>query len=171
MVPAPDLRPRLLHRLRREDVARRARGDRAEQVARGRPPDRQAGCRTRGRSQGNRRRGSGTRADGGRSVSRRPVLRRAAVIAAAALAALASSVLAHDLFIKLDSYFLKPGAAVRVPVLNGTFSSSENAITRARIADLSLMTPVGRTPIDTAAVSARRDSTFIAVRLGGAGTY
>ena len=104
-------------------------------------------------------------------MSRPPVLRRAAVIAAAALAALASSLLAHDLFIKLDSYLLKPGAAVRVPVLNGTFSSSENAIARARITDLSLLTPGGRTAIDTAAVSARRDSTFIAVRLGGAGTY
>jgi hypothetical protein len=104
-------------------------------------------------------------------VSRGRLLRRAAVVAAATVAALASSVLAHDLFIKLDSYFLKPGAAVRVPVLNGTFSSSENAISRGRIADLSLVTPAGRTTIDTGAVSARRDTTFIAVRLGGPGTY
>ena len=104
-------------------------------------------------------------------MSRRRMLRRVALVCGATLAGLASSVLAHDLFIKLDNYFLRPRAAVQVPVLNGTFSSSENAISRGRIADLSLVTPAGRTTIDTAAVSARSDSTFIAVRLGGPGTY
>jgi hypothetical protein len=60
---------------------------------------------------------------------------------------------------------------VKVPVLNGTFSSSENAIVRARIADLSLVTPAGRSHLDTAIVSARHDTTFLALRLAGAGTY
>jgi hypothetical protein len=99
------------------------------------------------------------------------MLRRAPIAAGAMLTLLASSLLAHDLFIKLDSYFLKARASVRVPVLNGTFSSSENAIDRRRIADLSLVTPEGRTALDTTAVSARGDSTFIALRLGSPGTY
>ncbi len=93
------------------------------------------------------------------------------VAAGVALVVIASTLLAHDLFIKLDSYFLAPGSAVRVPVLNGTFSSSENAIDRRRIADLSLVTPAERSNLDTMAVSARGDSTFLALRLAGAGTY
>ena len=89
----------------------------------------------------------------------------------AALVVVASGLYAHDLFIKLNTYFLSPGAAVRVPVLNGTFSSSENAIDRARIADLSLVTPAGRSQLDTSIVSARHDTTFLSVRLAGSGTY
>ena len=89
----------------------------------------------------------------------------------AALVVVASGLYAHDLFIKLNTYFLSPGAAVRVPVLNGTFSSSENAINRARIADLSLVTPAGRSQLDTSIVSARHDTTFLSVRLAGSGTY
>ncbi len=102
-------------------------------------------------------------------MSRRSKLRAAA--AGAGLVVLATTLLAHDLFIKLDTYFLTPGAAVQVPVLNGTFSSSENAIDRGRIADLSLVTPAGRSNLDTLVVSARGDSTFVALRLGGTGTY
>jgi uncharacterized GH25 family protein len=97
--------------------------------------------------------------------------RRAAAVAAVALVVLASALSAHDLFIKLDTYFLSPGAAVRVPLLNGTFTKSENAIDRRRIADLSLVTPAGRTALDTSAVSAQDDTTLLAVRLGGPGTY
>ena len=97
--------------------------------------------------------------------------RRIAALAAGALVALASTLAAHDLFIKLDTYFLAPRAAVRVPVLNGTFTKSENAIERRRIADLSLVTPAGRTALDMGVVSAQGDTTMLALRLGGPGTY
>lgn len=100
------------------------------------------------------------------------MLRRVApVVGGAALLVLASSLLAHDLFIKLDTYFLQPRLAIRVPVLNGTFTTSENAVERRRIADLSLVTPAGRTALDTTVVSAHGDTTFLALRLGGPGTY
>lgn len=97
--------------------------------------------------------------------------RRIAAATAGAVLVLASALSAHDLFIKFDTYFLSPGAAVRVPVINGTFTKSENAIDRRRIADLSLVTPGGREALDTSIVSAQGDSTFLAVRLRGAGTY
>jgi uncharacterized GH25 family protein len=97
--------------------------------------------------------------------------KRRAVYLGFALSVLASALYAHDLFIKMNTYFLAPGAAVKVPVLNGTFSSSENAIARARIADLSLVTPAGRSHLGTTIVSARHDTTFLDVRLAGAGTY
>ena len=97
--------------------------------------------------------------------------RRITAVATGAVLVLASALSAHDLFIKLDTYFLSPGAAVRVPVINGTFTKSENAIDRHRIADLSLVTPGGRESLDTSIVSAQGDSTFLALRLRGAGTY
>jgi uncharacterized GH25 family protein len=94
-----------------------------------------------------------------------------ALAAGGAMLLVASALAAHDLFIKLDTYFLAPGTAVRVPVINGTFTKSENAIERRRFADLSLITPGGRTRLDTSAVSAQGDTTMLDVRLGGPGTY
>lgn len=98
-------------------------------------------------------------------------LARAAALAALLLLSGATVLAAHDLFIKLTASFVRPGAAVRAPVLNGTFSSSTNAVARSRIADLSLVTPGGRERLDTTAVDASRDTTFLALRTGGAGTY
>ncbi len=94
-----------------------------------------------------------------------------AAIAAVMFTAGASALSAHDLFIKLDTFFVRPGAAIKAPVLNGTFSKSENAVARNRVADLSLISPAGRTSLDTTDVDASRDTTFLALRTGGAGTY
>jgi len=82
----------------------------------------------------------------------------------------ATALSAHDMFIKLRSYFLPAHTAVVVPLVNGTFSSSENSIDRNRIADISLMTQEGRTRYDTATVSARGDSTFFRIESGPPGT-
>jgi hypothetical protein len=75
------------------------------------------------------------------------------------------------MFLKLQSYFLGPHAAVSVPLLNGTFTESENSIARPRIADIAVLGPEGRTTFDTTVVSARNDSTFFALKTGGPGTY
>ncbi|HEU5171149.1 MAG TPA: DUF4198 domain-containing protein [Gemmatimonadales bacterium] len=96
---------------------------------------------------------------------------RALALAGVALAAGVPAAAAHDLFIKLTSYFLRPGAGVRVPILNGTFTSSDNAVARDRIADLALVSPAGRTTLDTMALDAARDTTFLELRAGGPGTY
>lgn len=68
-------------------------------------------------------------------------MRRPHITLAAALlvAAWATAAAAHDLFIKLDSYHLPPGAAVRVPIINGTFQVSENSLARERVGDASLV--------------------------------
>ncbi|HTV00996.1 MAG TPA: DUF4198 domain-containing protein, partial [Luteitalea sp.] len=55
---------------------------------------------------------------------------------------------AHDLFLRPDAFHLAPGAPISIGVLSGTFSTSENAITTDRLADLSLVTTNGRTPVD-----------------------
>lgn len=45
----------------------------------------------------------------------------------------------HDLFLKLDSYFLKPNTGGVVRLLNGTFRRSDGAVTRDRFRDVSLL--------------------------------
>jgi hypothetical protein len=85
--------------------------------------------------------------------------------------ALTSALGAHDMFLKLKSFFLAENTAVVVPLLNGTFSTSENSIDRNRIADISLIAPGNRVRYDTTVVKARGDTTFISIATAGAGTY
>jgi len=95
------------------------------------------------------------------------------VLAAILLLLVASVALAHDLFLKLDTYFLAPHTRVRIPVLNGTFTTSENFIAPDRIADLSVVSPGGRTRLSPATAWSRGpDSTsLLSIELGDAGTY
>ena len=78
---------------------------------------------------------------------------------------------AHDLFLKLDNYFLDPHTSVGVVVLNGTFTSTEAPLVADRIADISVVSPDGIANLDTNAWSVRGDSSFLALRTGDAGTY
>jgi len=48
---------------------------------------------------------------------------------------------AHDMFLRLDSFFLEPDSEATVSLLNGTFVNSENAITRDRMIDVSIVGP------------------------------
>jgi uncharacterized GH25 family protein len=79
--------------------------------------------------------------------------------------------LAHDLFIRPDIFFVKPGGQITAKVFSGTFSKSENAIARDRLADLSIVTPKGRTPIDPAQWTDRDPQSTLSVAAGDAGTY
>jgi hypothetical protein len=91
------------------------------------------------------------------------------VLAATTVAA--GVLLAHDLFLKLDSYFLPPQTAVRALLLNGTFIKSEGVVARDRIADLALVGPSGRSRLDTLALTATHDTSEVRLRTGAAGTY
>lgn len=102
---------------------------------------------------------------------RRGGLMRRAALALGALALTVSTLLAHDLFVKLDRYFLRPGASVLVPILNGTFLASENAIEPRRVADLSLVSPGGRARLDPGSLRPQGDTTLLPLVLRGAGTY
>jgi uncharacterized GH25 family protein len=90
---------------------------------------------------------------------------------AGGLAVIAALAHAHDLFIKLDTYYLDPGQAVEVHVLNGTFGVSENAITRDRVVDISLVSPSGRTRLDTTRWMPGDKATRLRFTTVGAGTY
>ena len=87
------------------------------------------------------------------------------------LAISATSLFAHDMFWRLTSYYVAPNSSIRMPVLNGTFSKSENSIEWARVAELSVITPSGRTQIDSAAWDSRGDTTWLNYTTGDAGTY
>ncbi len=78
---------------------------------------------------------------------------------------------AHDLFLRPSQFFIQPDSSITVPVLNGTFSKSENAITRDRLADVSLVGPDGRQPIDLSAWTERDPSSSVTVKVSEAGSY
>jgi len=92
-------------------------------------------------------------------------------IALALLIATAGTLLAHDLFLKPVTFFVAPGTEVVLRVLNGTFTKSENAVTKDRLVDLSVVTPEGRSHPDTSSWRDRGDTSVFSIRTGAAGTY
>ncbi|HEU4748829.1 MAG TPA: DUF4198 domain-containing protein [Gemmatimonadaceae bacterium] len=84
----------------------------------------------------------------------------------------AGSLAAHDLFLRAESYFIAPETTVRIDVLNGTFSKSEDAVTPDRLRDLTIVGATGITsPLDRAAWTATGDTSIINVPVGPPGTY
>ena len=83
----------------------------------------------------------------------------------------AGIVWAHDLFLRLDSYFVQPNSEVRIHVLNGTFSKSEGAVARNRIRSLDLATPSETLKLDTTSWLPQGDTTIFAIRTREPGTY
>jgi uncharacterized GH25 family protein len=98
-------------------------------------------------------------------------MKRSLVVSVLVLLATAGTLLAHDLFLKLDSYFVAPGASFVVRVLNGTFTQSEGAVARNRVRDISVMTPAGLTQLDTTAWAAQGDTSLLTVSTRESGTY
>jgi hypothetical protein len=80
------------------------------------------------------------------------------------------SAAAHDLFLKLDSYFLPPNSKAVVRVLNGTFQKSESAVTRDRLADLSVFGN-GLAILESVAWRSEEKSSIIEIETEGPGTY
>jgi uncharacterized GH25 family protein len=78
---------------------------------------------------------------------------------------------AHDLFLRPDVFRVTPGAVLTVKVFNGTFSRSENAVTRDRLADLSLVSAAGRQALDRARWTEQDPQSTVQVTVGEAGTY
>ena len=108
----------------------------------------------------------------GSSATRSPGLAiRTTALALVLTIASASIAFAHDMFLKPTRYFAPENAEVRVRVLNGTFTESSNSIARGRLADASVLTPRGRTKIDTAEWSVRGDTSTFHIHTRAAGTY
>ena len=100
-----------------------------------------------------------------------PTLRRTVPTVVAALLLSASALAAHDMFLRPDTHFVAANSTVLVRLLNGTFSRSENSITRDRLVDVAVVAPSGRTKLDTAQWSVAGDTSTFTLRTGAAGTY
>ncbi|WP_299130025.1 DUF4198 domain-containing protein [uncultured Winogradskyella sp.] len=78
----------------------------------------------------------------------------------------------HDLFIKLETYFLQPNQEATLSLFNGTFEKSDNIITRDRMLDASVVAQGERVAIE-ATKWEDQDSTItnLKFRTGESGTY
>ncbi len=84
---------------------------------------------------------------------------------------LVASIFAHDLFLKTDSFFLQPNAKFTVKIMNGTFQSSEGAVSYARLNDVSVIA-AGQTTHPKETDFTKNDTTaFMNLTTGAAGTY
>jgi uncharacterized GH25 family protein len=82
-----------------------------------------------------------------------------------------SPLLAHDMFLRPAQLFVAERAEVLVRLLNGTFSRSENSITRDRLVDVAIVSPTGRATLDTAEWNTTGDTSTFTLKTGSAGTY
>lgn len=94
-----------------------------------------------------------------------------AAVAVTLLLVSATFAAAHDMFLKPTRFFAPENAEVRVRLLNGTFSKSENSIARNRLADASVLTPRGRIKLDTAEWGVKGDTSTFHIHTRAAGTY
>ena len=98
-------------------------------------------------------------------------LGRALAVGLAILATGVTVAAAHDMFLKPTRYFAPENSEVRVRVLNGTFTRSENSIARNRLADASVLMPGRRVTLDTAEWTVTGDTSTFHIHTRGAGTY
>jgi hypothetical protein len=98
-------------------------------------------------------------------------MRRSHLLAVVLLLVAATAAQAHDLFFRMTSFFVPANASTRVNVLNGTFSVSENSVTRDRLRDLSIVSPSGRSRADTSLWTAMGDTSAFYLQTGATGTY
>ena len=99
-------------------------------------------------------------------------MRRKLLTAATAVILATGSAPAHDLFLKLDTYFLRPNSKATVRLLNGTFLASEGAVARDRMQDVSLLGTEVPSPA-TESISWRDEgkTTLMEIQTGAPGTY
>lgn len=102
-------------------------------------------------------------------MSRRKVSIVAATAVMIALAAVAAD--AHDLFLRPRDFIVRAGAEVQVRVLNGTFTTSESAVARDRLRDLTVAGPAGITHPDRSAWAGGAKESAWRVVLAEPGTH
>jgi uncharacterized GH25 family protein len=78
---------------------------------------------------------------------------------------------AHDLFLRPRAFVVRPGSTVDVRVLNGTFTTSEAAVARERLRDLSVLGPAGRSRQERETWVPEATESRWRVTVGEPGTY
>ncbi|MEM9719034.1 MAG: DUF4198 domain-containing protein [Bacteroidota bacterium] len=77
----------------------------------------------------------------------------------------------HDMFLKLDTYFLAPNTQATIKLFNGTFTESDNTIDRNRMVDVSLVGSGNRSEVDTTQWREEGGTTILDIQTGEAGTW
>lgn len=77
----------------------------------------------------------------------------------------------HDMYLKMDTYFIKPNQKSSIQLFNGTFDKSENVIDRDRMIDASLFGNGKRTKIDDNQWSEKDSITILTFKSGNEGTW
>ncbi len=77
----------------------------------------------------------------------------------------------HDMYLKLDSYFLPPDTQSQIQLFNGTFEKSENVIDRDRMMDASLVGNNNRITITEDQWTEMDSITYLNFTTGKAGTW
>ena len=94
------------------------------------------------------------------------------ILTAVLFLALALPIFAHDLFLKLDSFFVEPNAKVVISVLNGSFTASEGAVNFERLKDLSVVSPANvRTNPKEADWTKNETTSFLNLQPSESGNY
>lgn len=97
---------------------------------------------------------------------------REQLVASVALLMVCTVLCGHNLYIKMTSYFLKPGQEATLSLYNGTFERSENILARDRMLDASVVSHGQRTAIAPGQWTDRDTTvTELAFRAGEQGTY
>lgn len=109
-----------------------------------------------------------------RRVHRTHVVARVLIpvlLSGAAMWVMARELLAHDLFLKPEAFFVAPHSQLRVRVLNGTFVTSEGAVDRDRLRDLSVVNTLGVRHPDTTSWERGDKTSSWHVDVADSGTY
>ncbi|WP_373517581.1 DUF4198 domain-containing protein [Pricia sp.] len=77
----------------------------------------------------------------------------------------------HDMYLKMDTYFLHPDKSATIKLFNGTFDKSENVIDRDRMMDVSLIGNGNRSQVKDAQWSEKDSITVLNFRTGETGTW
>jgi Domain of unknown function (DUF4198) len=99
-------------------------------------------------------------------------MKRKTLMAFAVVLFLTGTTAAHDLFMKLDSYFLSPNTKASVRLLNGTFQQSDGLVARDRFRDISIYAPGLNGPgAQSITWKDEGKTTVMDLQTGGPGTY
>jgi hypothetical protein len=94
-----------------------------------------------------------------------------AAIAAAAIGLAVTATPVPEPFLRPRGYFVAPNATITLPIFEGSFAASANAVAPARITDLSRLGPGGRTAIPRATWTAGAARSSVRVAFERPGTY
>lgn len=77
----------------------------------------------------------------------------------------------HDMFLKMEHYFLEPNTPATIQLFNGTFEKSENVIDRDRMVDVSLLGNGKRIQVDSTQWTEKDSITYLNFKTGNSGTW